>query len=163
MIKITEYSNDQKVILVKFLEELQDYIIEIDPLKRFVRQEAYGLRYANELIKQVKDQNGVIYFAEFESIPVGVIVGIVEELTEDDLQECVPSKIGTILQLVINDNYRGKNIGSLLIDKVESYFLSQKCDVSYVAVIEPNKAARNFYEKNGYKDRIITLMKKISK
>lgn len=161
MIKITKYNGNKKAF-VKFLEDLQDYIIRIDPLKRFVRFPDYGKRYAEELITQVNKQNGVIYFAEDENIPVGVIVGIIEELTEKDLLECVPSKIGTILQLIVSDENRGKNIGSLLINSVEEYFLSQKCDVIYVGVLEPNKRARDFYQKRGYQNRIITLMKKIS-
>ncbi len=162
MIKITNYSDKHKAVFIKFLEDLQDHIIQIDPLERFVRLPEYGERYANELLEEVKKNNGVIYFAEHKNIPVGIIIGIVEELTENDLQECVPSKLGTILQLIVDDNHRGKNIGSLLISKMEEYFRSKNCDVSYVGVIEPNKMARDFYHKNGYGDRIITLMKKIS-
>ena len=160
MIKITKYDGNKKAF-VKFLEDLQDYIIQVDPLKRFVRLPGYGERYADELIEQVSKQNGVIYFAEDENIPVGIIVGIIEELTEKDLLECVPSKIGTILQLIVSEEARGKNIGSLLIKSIEEYFLSQKCDVVYVGVVEPNKRAREFYEKKGYQNRIMTLMKKI--
>lgn len=161
MIKITKYNGDKKAF-VKFLEDLQDYIIQIDPLKRFVRFPDYGKSYAEELITQISKQNGIIYFAEDENIPVGVIVGIIEELTEKDLLECVPSKIGTILQLIVNDEYRGKNVGSLLINSAEEYFQSQKCDVIYAGVLEPNKRAHDFYQKKGYQNRIITLMKKIS-
>ena len=161
MIEITKY-NGQKKVLVKFLEELQDHIIEIDPLKRFVRLPGYGERYANELIEQVNTQNGVIYLAEDKNIPVGGIIGIIEELTEKDLLECVPSKMGTILQLIITKGYRGRNIGSLLINKMEEYFHAQKCDVIYVGILEPNKRARDFYQKKGYENRIIEMMKKIS-
>ena len=60
MIKITKYTDDKKEVFIKFLEELQDYIIEIDPLKRFVRLPGYGERYANELVEKVSKQNGVI-------------------------------------------------------------------------------------------------------
>ncbi len=161
MIKITTYIDERKV-LVKFLEDLQDHIIEIDPLKRFVRLPAYGEKYADELIEQVGKQNGVIYFAKDENIRIGMIIGIVEELTEKDLLECVPSKIGTILQLFVKDEYRDKKIGSLLIDKMEEYFHLQECDVIYVGILEPNKIAHDFYQKRGYQDRIINLMKKIS-
>ena len=161
MIKIAKY-NSQKKILVKFLEELQDHIIQIDPLKRFVRLPNYGEKYADELIEQVNKQNGIIYLAEFENIPVGVIIGIVEELTEKDLLECIPSKIGTILQLFVKDEHRDKKIGSLLMSKMEEYFQEQKCDVVYVGILEPNKRAHDFYQKKGYEDRIIEMMKKIS-
>ncbi len=161
MIKITRYTNEKKGVLIRFLEELQDHIIEVDPLKRFVRLPDYGKRYAEELIEQVGKQNGIIYFAEDKHTPVGVIVGIVEELTENDLQECVPSKLGTILQLIISNKYRGRNIGTLLLNSAEEYFQNQGCDVIYVGVLEPNTRARDFYQKKGFQNRIITLMKKI--
>lgn len=162
MITITKYTDEKKADFIKLLEELQDHIVAIDPLKRFVRMPEYGERYANELIEQVGRQNGAIIFAERENIALGVIVGIVEELTENDLQECVPAKLGTILQLIVSGNHRGENIGSLLLEQIEKYFISQKCDISYVGVVEPNVRARDFYQKKGYTNRIITLMKKIS-
>lgn len=161
MVKITKYKGEKEV-LIKFLEELQDHIIEIDPLKRFVRLPGYGEKYANELLERVEKQNGFILFAEVENIPAGVIIGIVEELSEKDLLECVPSKIGTILQLFVKNEYRSKKIGSLLMERAEEYFQQQGCDVIYVGILEPNKKAHDFYQKMGYQDRVIELMKKIS-
>ena len=160
MIKITKY-NGNKIVLIKFLEELRDYIIHIDPLKRFVRLPGYGERYADELIQQVSRQDGIIYIAEVENAPVGMVVGIIEGLSEKDLLECVPSKIGTVLELFVVEKYREKNIGSLLMDQIEKYFKGKNCDVIYVGMLEPNKRAHNFYQKKGYQDRIVNLMKQI--
>ncbi|MDP4007593.1 MAG: hypothetical protein Q8P68_00190 [Candidatus Peregrinibacteria bacterium] len=41
MIKIVEYQGE-KEILVKFMEDLQDYLVQIDPLKRRRRLPQYG-------------------------------------------------------------------------------------------------------------------------
>lgn len=160
MIQITPYK-DNKVSLISFLEALQDHIIQVDPLKRFIRHPDYGERYADELIDQVAKQNGMIYFAENEGKAVGMIIGIIEELSERDLLECKHSKIGTILQLYVTEEYRKQSVGSLLMDKMESYFTDQGCDVIYVGILEPNKHAHKFYKKKGYEDRVIELMKKI--
>lgn len=161
MIEIKEYKDD-KDIVIKFLEELQDHVIQIDPLKRFVRFPKYGEKYANELIEKVSKQNGKIFLAMKKNIPLGMVIGYIDELTERDLLECVSSKIGTIEQLYVSPLSRGQNIGSMLIKEIEEYFKSQSCDVVYVGTLEPNKGARAFYKKSGYKDRVIEMMKKIS-
>ena len=161
MIQIKEYK-DQKEFLIKFLEKLQDHIIEIDPLNRFVRSPKYGEEYAKELIEKVRKQNGKIFFAIEEDNPIGVVIGYIDELTDRDLLECAPSKIGTIEQLFVMPGSRGRNIGSLLMKEIEDYFKSKECDVVYVGTLEPNKGARDFYKRQGYKDRVIEMMKKIS-
>ena len=161
MISFKEYDDSKKEIFIKYLEDLQDIIIEIDPLKQFVRKPEYGERYANELIDQVNKQGGLILFAEKDNNPVGVIVGIIEELSENDLQECVPCKVGTVLQLIVNKECRGQNIGSQLMLKMEEFYKKQNCNKLYVGVLACNKEAKVFYEKHGYKDRIVELMKLI--
>ena len=41
MVKIVEYK-DNKQVLVQLMEELQDYLVQIDPLKRLRRLPEYG-------------------------------------------------------------------------------------------------------------------------
>ena len=131
MIQIKGYDGNKKA-LIQFLEALQDHVIQIDPLKRFVRLPQYGEVYANELLKQVDKKNGKIFFAEKNSTPIGVIIGVIDELPERDLLECIPSKMGTIIQLFVEEKYRGQDVGSLLIAEMEAYYKSQECDVIYI-------------------------------
>ena len=44
MAKIVEYK-DNKQVLVQLMEELQDYLVQIDPLKRLRRLPEYGEIY----------------------------------------------------------------------------------------------------------------------
>lgn len=121
MIIIKKYQNN-KNILVEFMEKLQDYLIQIDPLKRLRRLPKYGDFYVNNLLQKIEKNDGIIYIAEFEKKPVGIIAGIFEKQTKDDILECIPSKPARILELIVDEEYRGKNIGSLLMDKIEKYF-----------------------------------------
>lgn len=158
MVKIIEYNGD-KTILVQLVEELQDYLVQIDPLKRLRRLPEYGKIYADNLLKKITEKKGIIYMAEFENIPVGMIAGIIEEFTKNDEIECISSKPARILELIVSEKYRGKNIGSLLMNKIEEYFQIQGCDIVRVEVFEPNKKTHNFYQKLGYNDRVIDMVK----
>jgi len=160
MVKITEYKNNKKV-LVKLIEELQDYLILIDPLKRLRRLPEYGEMYIKNLLQKIKKQNGIIYIAEFENTPVGMIAGIIEEQTKKEKLECIPSKPARILELIVSEKYRGKNIGSLLMETIERHFQKKGCDIIRVEVFEPNKTTHHFYQKFGYHDRAVDMVKNI--
>lgn len=157
-VKIVEYKNNKQV-LVKFIEELQDFLIQIDPLKRLRRLPEYGEIYIDNLLKKVKQHQGIIYIAEYENIPVGMIAGIIEDFTKNDEIECIPSKPARILELIVSEKYRGQNIGSLLMQSIEGYFKKQGCDIVRVEVFEPNKKTHNFYQKLNYQDRAIDMVK----
>lgn len=158
MVKIIEY-NEDKTILVKLIEELQDYLVQIDPLKRLRRLPEYGEVYIDNLLKKINEQQGIIFIAEFENIPIGMIAGIIEEFTKNDRIECIPSKPARILELIVSEKYRSNNIGSLLMNKIEEYFQIQGCDIIRVEVFEPNKKTHNFYQKLGYQDRVRDMVK----
>ncbi|MBU1445704.1 GNAT family N-acetyltransferase [Patescibacteria group bacterium] len=160
MVKIIKYNGDKKV-LVNLIEELQDYLVQIDPLKRLRRLSEYGEIYIDNLLKKIEKQHGMIYVAEFENGTVGMIAGVIEEFTKNDEIECIPSKTARILELIVSEKYRGNNIGSLLMNKIEGYFQIQGCDIIRVEVFEPNKKTHNFYQKLGYQDRVIDMVKKI--
>lgn len=158
MVKITEYHGD-KAGLVRLIEELQDYLIQLDPLKRLRRLPEYGELYVDNLLKRIAANKGIIYLAESENIFVGMIAGIVEEFTKNDAIECVPSQPARILELIVSEKYRGQNIGTLLMSEIEKYFQIQGCDIIRVEVFEPNRKTHDFYQKLGYNDRVIEMVK----
>jgi ribosomal protein S18 acetylase RimI-like enzyme len=160
MINIIKY-NGNKINIVGLIEELQDYLIEIDPLKRLTRLPKYGEVYIDNLLEKIKNQDGVIYIAEIDNMPVGMIAGVFEEQTDLDKLECIPSKPARILELIVNEKYRNQSIGSLLMNKIEEHFKEKGADIIRVEVFEPNKNTHNFYSKSGYEDRSIDMVKKI--
>lgn len=161
MIKITKFTGD-KTILIKLMEELQDYLVQIDPLKLRIRLPQFGKIYTENLFGKINKHNGIIYVAKHENILVGMVAGIIEEFTKYDEIESVHSKLARVEELIVNEKYRGKKIGSLLMGKIEEYFQNQGCDYILVKVFEPNKKAHNLYRKLGYQDRMVDMIKKIS-
>ncbi|MFA5303674.1 MAG: GNAT family N-acetyltransferase [Candidatus Nanoarchaeia archaeon] len=146
---------------VKCMEGLQDYIIGLDSLRILRKSENYGKAYTQNIIKKISKHEGIIILAYEQKKIVGCIAGIIEKQTKDDLLECIPMKDGRVLELFVSNEIRNKGIGKKLMKKVEDYFKRKKCDAIRIEVFEPNLLARKFYEKIGYAERIIDLIKKL--
>lgn len=162
MITIKQFEPEDKKTLFILIEELQDYLMQIDPMKRLRRLPGYGKKYIINLLKKIEQEEGIIFIANVADVPAGFIAGIIEEQNKDNLLECMPTKPGRVLELIVSKKQRGKNIGSLLMKKIEEYFQQKNCDVARVEVFEPNKLAHNFYKKLKYSDRVIDMIKKLS-
>jgi ribosomal protein S18 acetylase RimI-like enzyme len=66
-----------------------------------------------------------------------------------------------VLELIVENGYREKGIGTLLMEKMEVYFKQKGCSVSGVDVFPPNKNAYQLYHKLGYLERNIWMTKKL--
>ncbi len=161
MIKIRQYEAKDYLLLLKFTEQLTDYIASVDYLKRQRRLSAYGKVYANCLLKKIKKNNGVIYFAEENGIPIGFVAGIMQKQTKKELLEVIPTKCGRILDLYLDPQNRSKGVGKKLMITIESYFKKKKCNIIKVEVFAPNIKAHNFYKHLGYENRSFDLIKVI--
>jgi GNAT superfamily N-acetyltransferase len=160
-IKFKSYEKSDFENLVQCIENLHNFIISIDPLKRLRRLPTYGTYYANNILKKVKKMHGLILLAYNQEKIVGCIVGIIEEQNKYDLLEYIPTKGGRILDLFVADTYRNLGIGNKLMQQMEDYFKQNECDIIRVDVFEPNKFAHSFYLKHKYSDRVIDMVKSL--
>lgn len=160
MISIKQSTPKDKKTLVQLIEELQDYLAQMDPLKKLRRLPEFGKKYIDNLLKKIQEKRGIIFIANVENIPIGFIAGVIEKQKKDNLLQCIPTKAGRILELIVSEKHRGKHVGSMLMRKLEKYFQQQNCDVIRVEVFAPNNKAHNFYKKLGYQDRVIDMIKK---
>lgn len=160
-VEIREYKESDRTAFVKLMEQLMDYIASIDDLKRLRCMPGFGESYVQRMLRKVAENNGMIYVAELDSEPVGVIVGTILEQSKEDLLEHVPSKFGEVLELAVEARHRGKGIGTLLMNKLEEYFRENNCNILGVGVLAPNKNAHRLYRKLGYEDRSFYLTKGI--
>lgn len=161
MLKIVEYSGD-KESLVNLVEQLQDFLIKIDPLKRLQRSSSYGEIYVNDLLEKIHANEGVIYIAKIDEVNMGMIAGVIETQTKVDKVGHIKSKVGNIIELVVSEEYRGKHVGSALMNTIEEYFRLKRCDTAWVEVFVPNKSAHDFYKKSNYQDRMLGMIKNLS-
>jgi GNAT superfamily N-acetyltransferase len=157
--RIREYQGSDRTAFVKLMEQLMDYIVSIDDLKRTRRMPEFGESYTQRTLQKVAENNGIIYVAELDAELVGVVMGIIPEQTKEDQLEHVPSKCGEVLELVVKAGYRGRGVGTMLMNKLEEYFKENNCNMSGVGVLFPNKNAHRLYSKLGYEDRSIYMTK----
>ena len=160
-VEIREYCSSDRALLVRLMEELQDYIVSIDDLKRTRRMPEYGESYTERTLNNVVKNNGMIYVAEIGGQVVGMVVGTIHEQTKEELLELTPYKGGVVLELIVTNGYREKGIGTLLMEQMQSYFKKKGCSVSSVDVFPPNKNAYRLYNKLGYRDRNIWMTKNL--
>ena len=158
-VKISEYQESDRAAFVELMEQLMDYIVSIDDLKRTRRTPEFGESHSQRTLQRVADTNGIIYVAEVNAELVGTVVGIIPEQSKEEQLEHVPSKCGKVLELVVKGGYRGKGIGTMLINKLVEYFKKKDCNLSGVVVFVPNKNAHDLYSKLGYKDRSFYMVR----
>ncbi len=145
--------------LEKCMEKLQDFLVDIDSLKRLRKLPAYSKNYTKSLVKKIFKQEGLIILAYDQEKIVGCIAGIIEKQSKDNLLEYIPTKPGRILELFVLDSYRGLRLGKQLMQPMEDYFKKNDCDVVRVEVFVPNKNAHNFYQNLDYSDRVVDMIK----
>lgn len=85
------------------------------------------------------------------------------EQTKEDQLEHVPMKFGEVLELVVKAEYRGRGIGTMLMNKLEEYFKENHCNIAGVGVLVPNKNAHRLYSTLGYKNRSTYMTKNLQK
>lgn len=160
-IKFQPYKESNLKDLEICMEKLQDYLIEIDPLKRLIRLPTYGKKYTQNLIKKILKQDGLIILAYDEKKIIGCIAGTIEVQSKDNLLECIPTKSGRVLELFVLESYRGHQIGKRLMEKMEEYFKKKNCDIIRIEVFKPNTNTHNFYQRLNYQDRVIDMVKSL--
>lgn len=69
------------------------------------------------------------------------------------------SKIGNILNLGVDETYRGKGVGTKLIEYAENYVLNQGGEALDLNVFAFNKKAIKLYERLGYKITDVSMRK----
>ena len=100
------------------------------------------------------------YIAEEDNNIVGAIEAeIAEDISIKDLYKEI--KTGHINSLFVYEEYRGKGIGSKLIDEAIKWIKSKNISLCAIGVIADNKQAISMYEKLGFNKERIKMWKQI--
>lgn len=156
-----EYTEENREDLQACIENLQKHIVDTDPLHRQIVPLGYGKSYTDKLLKAVSEKEGKIYFALYEDRIAGVIAGSISPESPGGTLEVVPTKTGWVRELYVYPEYRGKGIGSVLMQILEDYFRSKDCKVILLNIFAPNTESHDFYISKGYADRDITMIKEL--
>ena len=142
------------------MQEFVEYYWPINPFKKEgINSKAVATYHTNKIIGYTKNHGGTIYVAIYNSNLVGFIgIGLNKQSYEDALED-IPMTIGYINAVFVTKSHRGSGIGQKLLNKAEQYFISKKCSHVALDVYDYNALAHEFYNKSGYIDRNIEMIK----
>lgn len=159
---IRPYDDRDREALVAMIEGLQDHEAAVDPLKLIVKKEGFGRVYVDCLKERAQDEDGMIYIAESGGTVVGMVSPMIQHYAKREvLGRSSSNPYGYVTDLFVATEFRGQDIGTLLMTKAEEYFKSKGCDFATVGVLAPNKGTWDFYKKIGYTERYIDFIKKL--
>ena len=107
-VNIREYRSSDRVAVVECMERFGDYFVPLDPMKRTRRMPGYGEWFTDKMLEHVDRNQGLVYVVENQDRIVGFIAGIMPEQSRESLLECVPSKVGRVIELYLEEEFRGK-------------------------------------------------------
>ena len=159
--EIIEYRDEFREQIKDLLVELQQYLVEIDDWNTQVLLKEYKDKYFELDMQLVKDNCGKIYLAKENNQIVGMIIGVINKKDNIDKLTNDCAKTGSVLELIIKKESRGKGIGKVLLNKMEEYFKLCDCKRISIEVFGPNKGALEFYKNSGYSEREFILGKRL--
>ncbi len=110
-----------------------------------------GKKYFIDMIK-----NQIVFVAVDNDKTVGYLAGNMEASNA-----YLSIKVAEIDNMFVEDEYRGKNVGSMLINTFKKYCIERGIKTFKVNASAPNTKALAFYKKNGFSEHDITLWCKI--
>ena len=159
--KIVEYEEKYLEDVRDLLVELEEYILSIDKDNLDQLHPEYREKMAVLDLKEVNDNDGKCYLAIEEDKVIGLIMGCIPQYDEYDYLDYKCPRRGEITELIVTDKVRSNGVGRKLMDKMEEYFKSVGCEYVLVDVFGYNEKGINFYNKNCYRTRMETMIKKI--
>lgn len=157
---IIEYSANYEGEFRNIIFTLAKHIEKLDSLNRNLIKDEYKTLYVDNLFKEVEENRGKIFLYIEDGQLLGAIVGIIDKKSIEEETYYLGNK-GEILEIYVDENKRGKHIGSQLIEKMQEYFLNNGCDEIRLTVFATNTDAIDFYEKMGFSNRNIIMLKEL--
>jgi len=161
-LKIRKFKSEDFSGLGECLATLQDYVAKLDPFKIYLPREKFDTKtYTKNSIEDMEKEDGVIFVALLGKEIVGAVIGSIMKQTPEALIEKKAIKKGMIWELVVLEGNRGHGIGTQLLETIENYFKEKGCDHIGLDVKWFNTNAHKLYQKNGYIETTIHMLKKV--
>ncbi len=158
---IIEYEEKYLEDVRNLLVELEEYILEIDEDHLDQLHPEYREKMALLDLEEAYQNEGKCFLALEDNKVVGLIMGAILPYEEYDYLDYKCPRKGTVTELIVSKNARGTGLGKKLMQKLEEYFKEQKCEYIFIEVFAYNTKAINFYNKQGYHNRMHHILKKI--
>lgn len=167
-LKIRRYRESDKVRVERMFDDFEDFLASIDNLGRLARKRSlirrgYGAAYLKKTLREVSKGDGFFYIAEVEGKIAGFVSGLICKASKIQIIETKRKELyGFITEIYVESSYWGSGVAKLLMNEAEKYLKGKGCTCISLDVFAPNGRARRFYEKSGYLERSVTLVKECS-
>lgn len=155
---IIDYSDLYKEDVKNLLLELQEHIHSVDPEGFNIVGVNYRELSFADTMEDVKKYDGKIMLYVENNEVLGMVIGLINNEIEETYNFRAPKR-GRISELVVKKNVRSKGIGSILLKSMEDYLHNEGCESILIGVFAYNNEAVKFYEKNGYHNRMLDMIK----
>ena len=139
--KIIEYNETYIEELKDLLEELQEYIVSIDPYHFNILKDDYKEKIYLKDMEEVKNNEGKIYLAIYEDKIIGLIIGVIRK-AENSFDYERLHNMGEVIELIVTKNSRKKRVGYELLNKMEEYFKEKNCYTINIDVFGYNEIGK---------------------
>ena len=155
---IIDYSELYKEDVKNLLLELQEHIHSVDPEGyNIVGPDYRELSFVDTMEDVNKYDGKIMLYLENDEV-LGMVIGLINNEIEDTYNFRAPKR-GRISELVVKKGVRSKGIGSILLKSMEDYLHSVGCESILIGCFAYNNEAVKFYERNGYHNRMLDMIK----
>ena len=135
--------------------ELQDFERSLEP--DCVEGITIAKRYFHDLLQECQAKMGQIFVMEFQ----GHVVGFVSVRMEHDWDSYLSSitNYAYVSDIVVLPEHRGQGIATTLMHTAEAYAKAQGATLMKIEVLARNEQARHLYQKEGFRDYDLVLLK----
>ena len=159
-VRIRPYRAADRPALEALFDEFQEELVATDDLGRIWRPPGFGAAAAEQCLREVRDQEGQLLVAEAGGDAVGFAAGIVATLSPaDDLSTRAEERYGRVTELYVRLAARRRGIARELLARLDRHFAAAGCAAVRIEVFAPNRGARQFYERVGYRERNVELIR----
>jgi len=159
--EIIEYNQSFKEEVKDMLVALQNHIVNIDNLKLNTITPDYREEYFKFAYNMSYNSGGKFFIAIENSQVLGFIACSVTQYEDFAKISYKCPKKGVLTELFVKDIARKKGVAQALIEKAEEYLKSINCEYFELDVFATNINAYNLYKKQGFKDRVVIMLKEL--
>jgi ribosomal protein S18 acetylase RimI-like enzyme len=142
---------------------LQNHVAAKDFTGRSTSNDDFDVdTYIRQRKKDIIKNGGGVLLAVCKDTVIGCIIGVVFPPDHADMEHH-PATTGEITDLFVDPSFRGMNLGSKLVLEMEKMLTSFGCTLISVSCHAFNADAHAFYQRQGFEDFKIALIKPASK
>lgn len=160
MIKIRKATLKDVPALVGLWKEFEDEHDEMvlkkdSSLKEFLKKKPKAEANVRKSFRKTISKTGFVFIAEADKKAVGYLEGSIKK------DYVLANNLGSIWDIFVKKEFRGKGISSMLKDKAMAYFRKKGAKFSEIHVQIHNTEAHKIYSNWGFFDEHIRMLKRL--